>query len=304
MTATGSTSSTGGPREGPGQGGGRCRPADPGDPPGVLLLHGLASTAWSWAPVARRLTAAARVVAMDLRGHGLSDSPTEGYEPDAWPATRSRSPRGPACSPAGGRVPAGPLVLAGHRLRGRSWRLGGPGAGRAMRRARPGRRGLGGRRRHDRGDPRGVARDDRGAAGGARVDGRPGWPTAPPSTRRHGTPTRSGPRGPRWSRRPRAGSSSRSTRTPWPARCARSGRTSPAAVLPGSRGADRGARRPGRGRVARRRAARGRAAPLEAGRSPIRVAAFPERGHNLARHEPGAVAAAVLAVATGATMRP
>jgi pimeloyl-ACP methyl ester carboxylesterase len=41
-----------------------------------------------------------------------------------------------------------------------------------------------------------------------------------------------------------------------------------------------------------------------AGRSPIRVAAFPERGHNLARHEPGAVAAAVLAVATGTTMRP
>jgi pimeloyl-ACP methyl ester carboxylesterase len=43
---------------------------------------------------------------------------------------------------------------------------------------------------------------------------------------------------------------------------------------------------------------------LEAGRTPIRTAAFPERGHNLARHEPGAVAAAVLAVATGATMRP
>jgi pimeloyl-ACP methyl ester carboxylesterase len=42
----------------------------------------------------------------------------------------------------------------------------------------------------------------------------------------------------------------------------------------------------------------------EAGLPPIRVAAFPERGHNLARHEPGAVAATVLAVATGATMRP
>jgi hypothetical protein len=41
-----------------------------------------------------------------------------------------------------------------------------------------------------------------------------------------------------------------------------------------------------------------------AARPPIRVAAFPERGHNLARHEPGAVAAAVLAVATGTTMRP
>jgi pimeloyl-ACP methyl ester carboxylesterase len=48
--------------------------------PGVLLLHGLASTARSWTPVARRLRAARHVVAMDLRGHGLSDAPTEGYE--------------------------------------------------------------------------------------------------------------------------------------------------------------------------------------------------------------------------------
>ena len=49
---------------------------------------------------------------------------------------------------------------------------------------------------------------------------------------------------------------------------------------------------------------RRRGAGCEAGRSPIRVAAFPGRGHNLARHEPGAVAAAVLAVAAAATMRP
>jgi pimeloyl-ACP methyl ester carboxylesterase len=57
-----------------------------------------------------------------------------------------------------------------------------------------------------------------------------------------------------------------------------------------------GSRSAALGEVARRR--------LEASRSPIRIAAFPERGHNLARHEPGAVAAAVLAVASGATMRP
>ncbi len=50
--------------------------------PGVLLIHGLARTAWSWAPVARRLRADRRVVAMDLRGHGLSDAPTDGYDPD------------------------------------------------------------------------------------------------------------------------------------------------------------------------------------------------------------------------------
>jgi pimeloyl-ACP methyl ester carboxylesterase len=51
-------------------------------PPGILLIHGLARTAWSWAPVARRLRADAHVAAMDLRGHGLSDAPTDGYDPD------------------------------------------------------------------------------------------------------------------------------------------------------------------------------------------------------------------------------
>ena len=47
--------------------------------------------------------------------------------------------------------------------------------------------------------------------------------------------------------------------------------------------------------VARRR--------LAAGRSPISPPPS-RRGHNLARYEPGAVAAAVLAVAAAATMRP
>jgi pimeloyl-ACP methyl ester carboxylesterase len=51
-----------------------------GGEPGVLLIHGLAQTAWSWAPVARRVRAMASVVAMDLRGHGLSDAPTDGYD--------------------------------------------------------------------------------------------------------------------------------------------------------------------------------------------------------------------------------
>ena len=50
--------------------------------PRVLLVHGLAQTAWAWTAVARRLRATARVVAVDLRGHGLSDSPTDGYDPD------------------------------------------------------------------------------------------------------------------------------------------------------------------------------------------------------------------------------
>jgi pimeloyl-ACP methyl ester carboxylesterase len=60
-------------------GGGEGR--DRADGPGVLLVHGLSNTAWSWAPVARRLCAIRHVIAMDLRGHGLSDAPTEGYDP-------------------------------------------------------------------------------------------------------------------------------------------------------------------------------------------------------------------------------
>ena len=45
--------------------------------PGIVLVHGLSASAWVWAPVARRLIAARRTVALDLRGHGLSDAPTD-----------------------------------------------------------------------------------------------------------------------------------------------------------------------------------------------------------------------------------
>lgn len=45
--------------------------------PAVVLIHGLAGTSLVWAPIARRLLARRHVVAMDLRGHGLSDAPTE-----------------------------------------------------------------------------------------------------------------------------------------------------------------------------------------------------------------------------------
>lgn len=108
-------------------------PAGPGargapPPMGVLLVHGVAQTAWAWAPVARRLAATAHVVAPDLRGHGLSDAPADGYDlatlagdalavaegaglvdghPDA-----PESPDAAAC--AGGRGRSAPLVLAGH----------------------------------------------------------------------------------------------------------------------------------------------------------------------------------------------
>jgi pimeloyl-ACP methyl ester carboxylesterase len=51
--------------------------------PGVLLVHGLSGTSWLWAPVARRLRRRRRTLAIDLRGHGLSDAPTAGYDRDA-----------------------------------------------------------------------------------------------------------------------------------------------------------------------------------------------------------------------------
>lgn len=55
-------------------------PTDPPVAPGVVAVHGIGGTAWLWTPVARRLggqRGVRHVVAMDLRGHGLSDAPTE-----------------------------------------------------------------------------------------------------------------------------------------------------------------------------------------------------------------------------------
>ena len=89
-------------------------PVEPGDGrrprPGVLLIHGLSNTAWSWTPVARRLRAVRRVVAMDLRGHGLSDAPTEGYDPPTFAGDVLAAAEGSG-------LLAGPgdrVVLAGH----------------------------------------------------------------------------------------------------------------------------------------------------------------------------------------------
>jgi pimeloyl-ACP methyl ester carboxylesterase len=54
-------------------------PAAPVEPP-LLLLHGLASASRIWDLVAPRLAARRRVVALDQRGHGLSDKPDDGYD--------------------------------------------------------------------------------------------------------------------------------------------------------------------------------------------------------------------------------
>ena len=80
------------------------------DAPGVLLIHGLATTAWSWVAVARRLRRARRTIAMDLRGHGLSDAPTSGYEPDVLAEDVLAVAEGSGLLVA----PDDRLVLAGH----------------------------------------------------------------------------------------------------------------------------------------------------------------------------------------------
>jgi pimeloyl-ACP methyl ester carboxylesterase len=53
----------------------------PGSRLPFLLVHGLASNARMWDGVAERLAGAGhRVVAVDLRGHGRSDKPDDGYD--------------------------------------------------------------------------------------------------------------------------------------------------------------------------------------------------------------------------------
>src|SRR5919197_3167762 len=76
---------------------------------GVLLLPGLAGNTWVWAPVARRLIARRRVVAADLRGHGLSDAPFDGYDADGFASDVAAVIDGAQLDEPDGR-----LVVAGH----------------------------------------------------------------------------------------------------------------------------------------------------------------------------------------------
>jgi pimeloyl-ACP methyl ester carboxylesterase len=90
---------------------------DWGGPEGAgraVLIHGLSQTAWLWTPVARRLRGAVRTVAMDLRGHGLSDAPTD--EPDTDYVLPTLAGDVVAVAEGSGLL-AGPedgVVLAGH----------------------------------------------------------------------------------------------------------------------------------------------------------------------------------------------
>ena len=81
--------------------------------PPLLLIHGLASTAWAWAPIARRVRSATRVIALDLRGHGLSESPRTGYDLEslAFDALTVLSANG-----FGADLDGPPAAVAGHSL--------------------------------------------------------------------------------------------------------------------------------------------------------------------------------------------
>jgi len=86
-------------------------PAPPSEP--VMLIHGLARTAWTWLPVARRLAARHRVVAPDLRGHGASDAPRDGYELDSLAMDMLTVMAGVGWGEA---VSGPPALVAGHGL--------------------------------------------------------------------------------------------------------------------------------------------------------------------------------------------
>jgi pimeloyl-ACP methyl ester carboxylesterase len=81
---------------------------------GVLLIHGISQTAWAWNPVARRARGVVRTVAMDLRGHGLSDAPTD--DPDLDYSLAALAADAVAVAEGSGVLgEAGdPVVLAGH----------------------------------------------------------------------------------------------------------------------------------------------------------------------------------------------
>jgi pimeloyl-ACP methyl ester carboxylesterase len=78
--------------------------------PPLLLVHGLGQTSWLWAPVARRLAHATRVLAPDLRGHGLSDQPRSGYDLGSLAYDMLTVLVGAGFGPDAG----GPAVVAGH----------------------------------------------------------------------------------------------------------------------------------------------------------------------------------------------
>ena len=51
-----------------------------GSKPPLVLVHGITDDGLCWSPVAEVLSAEYDVIMVDLRGHGKSDAPEEGYD--------------------------------------------------------------------------------------------------------------------------------------------------------------------------------------------------------------------------------
>src|SRR6266700_2881411 len=80
------------------------RPSQQPRGPAVLLLHGMSSNALFWLRVANQLKSR-RVVAIDLRGHGRSDRPGDGYTAAVMAEDVAR---------AIDALQLGPVLVAGH----------------------------------------------------------------------------------------------------------------------------------------------------------------------------------------------
>ena len=92
--------------------------AGKGAPP-ILLVHGLAGDHTFMTPQFEHFRRNHRVVSVDLRGHGLSDSPTDGYAPDTLAGDAIAVAEGsgllePGESALDGSGSEGGVVLAGH----------------------------------------------------------------------------------------------------------------------------------------------------------------------------------------------
>jgi len=80
------------------------------DAPPIVLLHGLGASTYTWRRVMPRLAAHARVLAIDLRGHGRSDKP---FDRIYAPAAQAELVRGVMA-----RVGARRATLVGHSFGG------------------------------------------------------------------------------------------------------------------------------------------------------------------------------------------
>lgn len=82
-----------------------------GDGPLMLFLHGITANSATFQPMMQAFMGRFRVVAVDQRGHGLSDRPADGYEAEDYADDIASLVR---------TLGAGPAILVGHSLGARN----------------------------------------------------------------------------------------------------------------------------------------------------------------------------------------